>query len=66
MTAALEIIANYPNVKLIRDSPTELLNIFRADAYRLPIIMMTSGILAKTEPGRKEPCRTILDTGFTF
>jgi transaldolase len=49
MTAAVELIAPYPNQELIWASPRELLNIFQADAIGCQIITVTNDILKKLE-----------------
>jgi transaldolase len=47
MTAALEILREYPRIELIWASPRELLNIVQADAIGCHIITVTPDLLAK-------------------
>lgn len=66
MTAALEIIAMYPNVELIWASPRELLNIFQADAIGCHIITVTNDILQKLSLVGKSLQDYSLDTVVMF
>jgi transaldolase len=47
MTAAVELLAPYPNLKLLWASPREILNIFHADSIGCPIITVTHDLLQK-------------------
>jgi transaldolase len=47
MAGALEVLAPYPNLKLLWASPREVLNIFQADAIGCHIITVTEDILQK-------------------
>jgi transaldolase len=47
MSAALELVREYPNIELIWASPRELLNIFQADQIGCDIITVTSDLLNK-------------------
>jgi len=47
MTAALELMAPYPNLELIWASPRELLNVIQADAIGCDIITVTCDLLSK-------------------
>ncbi len=47
MSAALELVWDYPNIELIWASPRELLNIFQADAIGCHIITVTYDVLKK-------------------
>jgi len=47
MAAAVDLLAEFPNVELIWASPRELLNIFQADAIGCHIITVTNDILKK-------------------
>lgn len=49
MTAALELLALYPNVELIWASPRELLNVVQANAIGCHIITVTPDILKKLD-----------------
>jgi transaldolase len=62
MTAALEILAPYPNIELIWASPRELFNIVQADAIGCHIITVTNDVLAKLELLGKDLAEYSLDT----
>lgn len=49
MSAALELVREYPNIELIWASPRELLNIFQADQIGCDIITVTSDLLKKLD-----------------
>lgn len=49
MSAALELVHEYPNIELIWASPRELLNIFQADQIGCDIITVTSDLLKKLD-----------------
>jgi transaldolase len=62
MSAALEMIAIYPNIELIWASPRELLNIVQADAMGCHIITVTNDILQKLALLGKDLHEYSLDT----
>jgi len=62
MSAALEILAMYPQTELIWASPRELLNIFQADEIGCHIITVTSDILNKLALVGKDLGEYSLDT----
>ncbi|MCX6606580.1 MAG: transaldolase [Acidobacteria bacterium] len=62
MSAALEILAMYPQTELIWASPRELLNIFQADEIGCHIITVTSDILNKLSLVGKDLDEYSLDT----
>jgi transaldolase len=47
MAAAVQMLAPYPQIELIRASPRELLNIFHADRVGCHIITVTHDTLKK-------------------
>lgn len=62
MTAAVEILRDYPNQELIWASPRELLNIFHADSIGCHIITVTNDILKKLDTVGKDLNEFSLDT----
>jgi transaldolase len=62
MAQALELIAAYPNLKLLWASPREVLNIFQADAVGCHIITVTEDILKKLPLVGKDLDEFSLDT----
>ena len=62
MTAALEMIAEFPNQRLIWASPRELLNLIQADSIGCHVITMTHDLLHKLPLLGKDPREYSLDT----
>lgn len=62
MSAAVEMLAPYPNQELIWASPRELLNIFQADAIGCQIITVTNDILKKLDTVGKDLDQYSLET----
>ncbi|MGH7213857.1 MAG: transaldolase [Tepidisphaeraceae bacterium] len=62
MSAAVEMLAPYPNQQLIWASPRELLNIFQADSIGCHIITVTNDVLKKLGLVGKDLGEYSLDT----
>jgi transaldolase len=62
MTAALELISDYPNQELLWASPREILNIIQADAIGCQVITVTNDLLKKLESLGKDLAEFSLDT----
>jgi transaldolase len=62
MSAALELVRDYPNIELLWASPRELLNILQADAVGCHIITVTHDLLKKLGGLGKDLNEFSLDT----
>jgi transaldolase len=62
MSAALELVRDYPNIELLWASPRELLNILQADAIGCHIITVTHDLLKKLGGLGKDLNQFSLDT----
>ena len=62
MTEAVELLRPHPEIELIWASPTELLNVFQADAIGCHIITATPDILKKLSLVGRDLCEYSLDT----
>jgi transaldolase len=62
MSAALELVRDYPNIELLWASPRELLNILQADAIGCHIITVTHDLLKKLGGLGKDLNEFSLDT----
>jgi transaldolase len=62
MSKAVEILSDYPNIKLIWASPRELFNIIQADQIKCDIITATKDILNKLNLIGKDLSEFSLDT----
>jgi transaldolase len=62
MSAALELVRDYPNIELLWASPRELLNILQADAIGCHIITVTHDLLKKLGGLGKDLDQFSLDT----